>query len=241
MIKCYDAYSGEFNWSFQTGSTIYSSPAIANNKVVIGSGDHSIYCLNLTTGEQVWNFTTNGIVDSSPALAYSKVFIGSDDGNLYCFGSEEEPEHPVPFALLVNPQNLEEVSAENSELEINGYAETEVGDIEYVEVSLDSGPWMKANGTSNWSLRINISGLTNGSHSISNRAFNGIKYSGDQSIQFIVFHPDNNDTPNGTNENGNNTDPGSDILYLVIIGIIIVIFCLILAVIIVSKKHSKEL
>ena len=71
-------------WNYATGGSIWSSPAIVDNKVYVGSNDGKIYCLNALTGAHIWSYTTNDIVDSSPAVAYGYVYIGSTDNNVYC-------------------------------------------------------------------------------------------------------------------------------------------------------------
>ena len=44
-LYCLDATDGSFLWAYQTGHAIWSSPVIANNKIVFGSFDYMIYCL----------------------------------------------------------------------------------------------------------------------------------------------------------------------------------------------------
>jgi len=61
----------------------YSSPAIADGKVVVGGRDKLVHCLNAATGKAVWTFTTQARVDSSPAIAGGRVYVGSNDGRLY--------------------------------------------------------------------------------------------------------------------------------------------------------------
>ncbi len=61
----------------------WSSPAVAEGMVFIGSGDHNVYALNKTNGKEIWSYETGGGVDSSPAVANGMVFIGSHDHNLY--------------------------------------------------------------------------------------------------------------------------------------------------------------
>ena len=63
---------------------MYSSPAVADGRVYVGSGDDKVYCLDASTGTQVWNYTTGNIVDSSPAVADGRVYVGSYDGRVYC-------------------------------------------------------------------------------------------------------------------------------------------------------------
>ncbi len=70
-------------WSYQTGSGIDSSPAVANGMVYIGSFDKSLYALDATSGKKLWSYQTGSGIDSSPAVANGIVYIGSGDGSLY--------------------------------------------------------------------------------------------------------------------------------------------------------------
>ena len=72
-------------WTYKTGGEVYSSPAVANGKVYMGSGDGVVYCLDAYMGGLIWNYTTHGGVESSPAVVEGRVFVGSNDGNVYCF------------------------------------------------------------------------------------------------------------------------------------------------------------
>jgi outer membrane protein assembly factor BamB len=86
---------------------VYSSPAIANGKVLIGSNDGNVYCLDVRTGDKIWNYTTGynvqlssgdsgtwvrhvGSVSSSPAVVNGMVYVGSEDGNVYAFHSASQ-------------------------------------------------------------------------------------------------------------------------------------------------------
>ena len=71
-------------WSYATGSYVYSSPAVADGKVYVGSVDGRVYCLDSLTGTQVWNHTTGWYVYSSPAVVDGRVYVGSDDNGTYC-------------------------------------------------------------------------------------------------------------------------------------------------------------
>ena len=82
-----NANNGAYIWNFLTGSDIWSSPAIADGKLYIGSSDYNLYCLNASSGSKIWRYTTGDWVESSPAVVCGKVCVGSGDGKLYCFGS----------------------------------------------------------------------------------------------------------------------------------------------------------
>jgi len=75
-------------WSYATGSVIgFSSPAVADGKVYIGSWDRNVYALNATNGFRIWNYTTGDSVYSSPAVADDKVFISSYDNKVYALNA----------------------------------------------------------------------------------------------------------------------------------------------------------
>ena len=83
-VYALNASTGAKLWSFTTGNSVESSPAVANGVVYIGSADQNIYALNATTGAKLWNFTTGAIVESSPTVANGVVYNGSWDYNVYC-------------------------------------------------------------------------------------------------------------------------------------------------------------
>jgi outer membrane protein assembly factor BamB len=70
-------------WTYTTGNSVFSSPAVANGVVYVGSEDRNVYALNAKTGAKLWNYTTGGFVYSSPAVANGVVYVGSEDGYVY--------------------------------------------------------------------------------------------------------------------------------------------------------------
>ncbi len=61
----------------------YSSPAIADGRVVVGGRDKVVHALDTETGESAWTFEARSRVDSSPAISGGRVYVGSHDGRLY--------------------------------------------------------------------------------------------------------------------------------------------------------------
>ena len=50
-------------WNYTTGNSIdYSSPAVINGVVYVGSDDHYVYALNAATGAYIWSYKTGGSV-----------------------------------------------------------------------------------------------------------------------------------------------------------------------------------
>jgi outer membrane protein assembly factor BamB len=98
-ISCLNAMTGTEIWSafpYHPGgyggvSRIYSSPAVADGKVYVGSTYNSggaVTCYDAITGTEIWYFLTGAAVESSPAVADGKVYVGSNDGRVYCLNAQ---------------------------------------------------------------------------------------------------------------------------------------------------------
>ena len=87
MARCnaFNAATGAVVWTYTTGSAVFSSPAVANGLVYVGSFDDKVYALNASTGDVAWTTTTCSSVGSSPAVANGMVYVGSYD-YVYAFG-----------------------------------------------------------------------------------------------------------------------------------------------------------
>ncbi len=87
MVKAIHATNGTVKWVWQsgTGGDIRSSPLVVDGRVVFGSYDDSVYCLDELTGEQHWKFIgCSGWVHTSPSYHNGNIFFGSCDGLLRC-------------------------------------------------------------------------------------------------------------------------------------------------------------
>jgi outer membrane protein assembly factor BamB len=74
-------------WTYATGNSVYSSPAVVGGVVYVGSYDRKIYALNAADGTFKWNYTTGGVVESSPAVVNGVVYVGSDDNKTYALNA----------------------------------------------------------------------------------------------------------------------------------------------------------
>lgn len=71
-------------WTYRDRAfPFFSSPALAADRIVIGSRDRRVHAIARATGKPLWTFQTQGRVDGSPVIAGDKVVIGSADGRLY--------------------------------------------------------------------------------------------------------------------------------------------------------------
>jgi outer membrane protein assembly factor BamB len=90
----YDGYlyvlekkTGELKWKFKTGGKVVSGVAYSDGKIVFGSRDSYVYCLDFE-GKEIWRLRTSDQIVSMPAIRNGKVYIGSYDGCMYCIDLE---------------------------------------------------------------------------------------------------------------------------------------------------------
>ncbi len=79
--------TNETLWTYITGASIYSSPALAYGKLYVGSFDHKVYCLNVSTGAKIWEYAAGNAVWSSPAVVDQRIYVGSQDHKIYCINA----------------------------------------------------------------------------------------------------------------------------------------------------------
>jgi outer membrane protein assembly factor BamB len=90
-VYALDAATGKLVWKaaaqprFGHTGTFYATPAVAYDRVYIGSTDGKMYSFGATTGKLRWSTSTGGYVYSSPAVWRQRVYVGSYDGTFYCF------------------------------------------------------------------------------------------------------------------------------------------------------------
>jgi len=84
-LICLDAFNGNEQWRFDTGTTLgASSPTVANGRVYVGAD--VVYAFDAAnTRTKRWEGGYGGTAGSSPAYANGTVYVGSADGSLYAF------------------------------------------------------------------------------------------------------------------------------------------------------------
>ncbi|WP_276260576.1 PQQ-binding-like beta-propeller repeat protein [Haloglomus litoreum] len=84
---------GNVEWSYETGSNVYSSPTVADGTVYVGSYDNSVHALDASTGNEEWSYSTGDDIRSSPTVADGTVYVASYDNSVYALdastGNEE--------------------------------------------------------------------------------------------------------------------------------------------------------
>lgn len=87
VVVCADVAAGVLVWTSAVhGASFASSPALARNRLVIGSRDRGLNAFDATTGRRLWTFRARAAFDGAPVVCGETVFAGSDDGRLYAIG-----------------------------------------------------------------------------------------------------------------------------------------------------------
>ncbi|MCA9796683.1 MAG: PQQ-binding-like beta-propeller repeat protein, partial [Candidatus Eremiobacteraeota bacterium] len=79
----------EIVWKARMRDDVRCSPAIAGNRLFVGSDDGTFYCYDTDKGRRVWDFKVGEKVRSSPALAGEMVLFGANDGTLYALSTQD--------------------------------------------------------------------------------------------------------------------------------------------------------
>jgi len=85
-----NASTSYFLWRYQTGGSVYSSPAVDDDLLCFGSDDGKVYALNISGSAAIlkWNFTADGAVRCAPTIYDNKVFFGSNNATFFAVDEE---------------------------------------------------------------------------------------------------------------------------------------------------------
>ena len=75
-----DLDTGEIRWRYAHAVRkfpFYSSPAVADQAIVIGGRDKLVHALDPQTGQLLWTFAAGARVDSSPVIAGDYIYVGA--------------------------------------------------------------------------------------------------------------------------------------------------------------------
>ena len=70
-------------WSRTTGGFVYSSPAIFDETVYVGSYDGNLYAFDAATGDTRWAFPAGGAISGSPTVMGGLVYFSTLEGMTY--------------------------------------------------------------------------------------------------------------------------------------------------------------
>jgi len=104
QVFAIEAANGKERWRFGTGGSPWGTPAVAENRVYVGTVqstgyfiDHrgGFFALDRASGKAVWRYPMPAIagafnsgVASSPAVDHGFVYFGGLDGNFYAFAAQ---------------------------------------------------------------------------------------------------------------------------------------------------------
>ena len=84
QIVAFDIFGGEIAWIYEDRNLpFFSSPAVSEATVFIGSRDKHLHAINREDGTARWKFRTGARIEASPILFRDAVVVGSGDGRLY--------------------------------------------------------------------------------------------------------------------------------------------------------------
>ena len=84
-VYALNATTGALLWNYTTGGSVYSSPAVANGVVYVGSDDFNVYALNAITGAKLWSYATGGFLCTPrPPWRMGWFISARADGNCIC-------------------------------------------------------------------------------------------------------------------------------------------------------------
>jgi len=89
-IYCFDAFTGEKIWEYQTGGWVDSSPSVYQGTVYVGSRDGKLYALDVSTPVAKWTYSAGGAILSSPIVVdgYLYFAVGYPEKKVVCLNAQ---------------------------------------------------------------------------------------------------------------------------------------------------------
>jgi outer membrane protein assembly factor BamB len=79
----------QVKWKFATTGKVFSTPALANGLVYVGSNDDYLYAIHASDGSLAWKYLANLGIASSPAVDNGVVYFSSVDGYIYALSADK--------------------------------------------------------------------------------------------------------------------------------------------------------
>jgi outer membrane protein assembly factor BamB len=93
-LQCVDARTDKVLWKKGFGKkargqgplvdSVLTPPAVANDKLFLGTSYGEVLCLSARSGEVLWAVTVGEPVTFQPAVAKGRLYVGTAEGSLYC-------------------------------------------------------------------------------------------------------------------------------------------------------------
>jgi outer membrane protein assembly factor BamB len=84
IFYCYDAKAGgDPLWTFESMAEIDSGANFYGDKVLFGSQDATLYCLDADTGEVAWKHQIDDQIRCTPTVVEDRCFVAGCDGRLH--------------------------------------------------------------------------------------------------------------------------------------------------------------
>lgn len=72
----------KLKWSFDADGIFKSAPVVCDGKIVVGSTNGTLYCLNME-GDSIWGFETDNSIEAPAIIDNGTVYFGNLSGWLY--------------------------------------------------------------------------------------------------------------------------------------------------------------
>lgn len=105
VFHAVDRATGKLRWKHQTMAEIISSAVVVDDRIIFGSYDATLYCLDLS-GKEVWSFETADRINGSPAIAGDITFVTGCDQHLRAINiktGEQEFDLELERFLIASP------------------------------------------------------------------------------------------------------------------------------------------
>ena len=84
VVYALDVTTRDTLWRFSAGGKIWSTPAIDDGTLYVGSFDKKLYALNADDGSKRWEpFATEGAIVAAPVVYNNAIYFGSLDRHIY--------------------------------------------------------------------------------------------------------------------------------------------------------------
>jgi len=132
--------------------------------------------------------------DASGTSASIDITMDSNKSITAYFTSSTMPpeENQPPTVTLITPATDSILSGI---IIVEGTANDTDGSVQSVEINIDGGPWLMTNGTYAWTYRWDTTKVSNGSHTIYARSYDGESYSDTCSVVVVVDNVLSNQPP----------------------------------------------